>query len=131
MIDMRKLVTRCFCGLIASSCISIGQAADVPVPVEKTAACMLEVLKATPGVIGPVLGTTTSGGWTHPFLEYRADEALTRESAIRFDAAKKNGGDYLFIAAKSGLGSPESHVTDAVVDKWKMRCHAQVMLWFP
>ena len=85
MIHMRKLVPRCLCGLIAISHISVGYSADVPVPVEKAAECMLEVLRATPGVIGPVLGTTTSEGWTHPFLEYRADEALTRKNAIRFD----------------------------------------------
>ena len=130
MIDMRKLVARCFCGLFASSCISVGQAADVPAAVEKTASCMLEVLKATPGVIGPVVGTTTSEGWTHPFLEYRADEALSRESPIRFDVRKGHGG-YEFWAVKSGFGAPELHVTEAVVQKWNVHCHAYANVYFP
>ena len=127
---MRRLVPRCLCGLIASSYISIGQTAEVPVSVEQTADCMLEVLKATPGVVGPVLGTTTSDGWTHPFLEYRADEALSRERPIRFDPVKYRGS-YLFWAFKSGLGAPELHVTEAVMKEWQAQCHANANVMFP
>ena len=130
MMNTRNLVVRCLCGLIAISCISIGRAAEVPVPIERAAACMLEVLKATPGVIGPVVGTTTSEGWTHPFLEYRADEALSRNGPIRFDARKGPGG-YEFWATKSGLLAPEYHVTAAVMQQWTMRCHAYANVWFP
>ena len=132
---MRKLVVRCLCALIASSYASTGQAADVPVTVEKTAQCKVAVLKATPGVVEPVLGTTSSDGWTHPFLEYRADEALTRTSAIRFDARQPSSGSgnrgYWLMAWKSGFGAPEYHVTEAVIKKWKARCHADVVLFFP
>ena len=103
---------------------------DVPVPVQKAAVCMLEVLKATPGVIEPALGTATIKGATLPFLEYRADEALTSLNAIRFQAKRDDGGGYFFIALASGFGVPETHVTDAVLDKWKTRCHAEVILWF-
>ena len=127
---MRKLVPRYLCGLIAISYISVGQTTDVPAPLEQTAECMIQVLKARPDVFGPTLGLTTSEGWTHPFVEYRADEALSRESPIRFDAVKYRGG-YVFWAVQSGLGAPELHVTEAVMQRWKVHCQVYANVRFP
>jgi hypothetical protein len=127
---MRKIVPGGLCALMCVSYVSVGQAADVPAPLERTAECMVKVLAATPGVSGPRLGVVTSEGWAHPFVEYRADEALSRDRPIRFEARKSQDG-YQFWAVKSGLGAPELHVTDAVMRTWKAQCHVYANVFFP
>jgi hypothetical protein len=92
---------------------------------------MFEVLKAMPEVSEPKLGVTTSEGWAHPFLEYRAAEALSKFNPIRFDAKKADRGGFWFLAVKSGLGAPEFHVTDSVIHKWKSQCSADASVLFP
>jgi len=92
---------------------------------------MIYVLKAMPEVSEAKFGVATSAGWTHPFVEYRADEALSRDSSIRFDANKDDSGDYWFLATKSGLGAPELHVTDDVMNRWKVQCHVDTDVYFP
>jgi len=89
---MRRIVPAGLCALMCVSYVSVGQAADVPAPLERTAECMVKALEATPGVSGPRLGTVTSEGWAHPFVEYRADEALSRDKPIRFEARKDQNG---------------------------------------
>lgn len=127
---MRKIVPCGLCALMCVSYVSVGQAADVPAPLERTAECMVKVLEATPGVSGPRLGVVTSEGWAHPFVEYRADEALSRDRPIRFEARKDQDG-YEFLAVKSGLGAPELHVTEAVMRTWEAQCHAHANIFFP
>ena len=92
---------------------------------------MLEVLKAMPEVSEPKLGVSTSDGWAHPFLEYRAEEALSKFNPIRFDAKKADHGGFWFLAVKSGLGAPEFRVTDSVIQKWKVQCGADANVLFP
>ena len=84
-----------------------------------------------PEVSEPKLGVTTSEGWAHPFLEYRAAEELSGVYPIRFNAKKADRGGYWFLAVKSGLGAPEFHVTDAVIKKWKAQCSADANVLFP
>ena len=127
---MRKIVPGGLCALMCVSYASVGQATDVPAPLERKAECMVKVLEATPGVIGPRLGVVTSEGWAHPFVEYRADEALSRDRPIRFEARKDQDG-WEFLAVKSGLGAPELHVTEAVMRTWEAQCHAHANIFFP
>lgn len=116
---------------LATSYTAGAKTGDVPPALEKTAECMFKVLKAIPEVSEPKLGVTTSDGWSHPFLEYRAAEALSGSAPIRFDAQRTNRGGYWFLAVKSGLGAPEFHVTDAIMKKWKTRCGADANVLFP
>jgi hypothetical protein len=116
---------------VATSYTALAQTTEVPPPLEQTAKCMFEVLKAMPEVSEPKLGVSTSDGWAHPFLEYRAAEALSGKTPIRFNAKKADRGGYWFLAVKSGLGAPEFHVTDAVIKKWKGQCRADATVLFP
>jgi hypothetical protein len=100
---------------MATSYVALAQTSDVPPPLEQTAECMFKVLQTMPDVSEPKLGVNTSEGWTHPFLEYRAAEALSGVTPIRFNAKKTDRGGYWFLAVRSGLGAPEFHVTDAVI----------------
>lgn len=127
---MSKIFPGGLCALMCGSYVSLGQAADVPAPLERTAECMVKVLEAMPGVSGPRLGVATSEGWAHPFVEYRADEALSRDRPIRFEARKNQDG-YEFLAVKSGLGAPELHVTEAVMRTWEARCQAHANILSP
>jgi len=127
---MRKVLPVGLCALMCVSHVPVGQAADVPSPLERTAECMVKVLEAMPGVSGPRLEVVTSEGWAHPFVEYRADEALSRDRPIRFEARKDQDG-YEFLAAKSGLGASELHVTEAVMRTWEAQCHAHANIFFP
>jgi hypothetical protein len=131
VIDMSSVVPRFLFALVAISYAVAAQATDVPTPLEQTAECMFEVLKTMPEVSEPKLGATTSEGWTHPFVEYRAAEALSGVTPIRFDAKKADRGGYWFLAVKSGLGAPEFHVTDTVIKKWKVQCRANATVLFP
>jgi hypothetical protein len=128
---MSRVVPRFLFALVAIAYTVVAQTTDVPTPLEQTAECMLEVLKTMPEVSEPKLGVTTSEGWTHPFVEYRAAEALTAATPIRFDAKKADRGGYWFLAVKSGLGAPEFHVTDAIIKKWKAQCRADATVLFP
>jgi len=100
---------------------AVAQSNDIRTLLKQTTECMFEVLKATPEVSDPKLGVTTSEGWAHPYLEYRAAEALSKFNPIRFDAKKADRGGFWFLAVKSGLGAPEFHVTEAVIKKWKVQ----------
>jgi hypothetical protein len=92
--------------------------------------CMLKALKAVPGVSQPRLGNATSGGWTHPFLEYRATEDSHWQQPTRFDLEKSDEGRILFVAMLPGMGRIDSHVTDVVVQKWKEQCGVDVVVLF-
>ena len=111
--------------------LAVAQSDDVPPPLKQTAECMFEVLKAMPEVSEPKLGVATSEGWAHPFLEYRAAEALSKFYPIRFNAKKADRGGFWFLAVKSGFGAPEFHVTVAVIQKWKAQCSAEANVLFP
>jgi hypothetical protein len=128
---MSRVVPRFLFALVAIAYTVVAQTTDVPAPLERTAECMLEVLKTMPEVSEPKLGVTTSEGWTHPFVEYRAAEALSGATPIRFNAKKADRGVYWFLAVKSGLGAPEFHVTDAIIKKWKVQCRTGATVLFP
>jgi hypothetical protein len=109
------------------------QTGDVPVPLTQTADCMYEVLKIMPGVTEPKLGYVTSNGWTHPFLEYRADEATHWAQPTRFEARRDDKGQYSFLGLLPGqidprIGHLDLHVTEAVTAKWNTQCHANAFV---
>lgn len=131
MIHMSRVAHRFLFALVAISYAVAAQTTDVPAPLEQTAECMIEVLKVMPEVSEPKLGVTTSEGWAHPFVEYRAAEAVSGATPIRFNAEKAERGGYWFLAVKSGLGAPEFHVTDTIIKKWKVQCRADASVLFP
>jgi hypothetical protein len=98
------------------------QTSEVPLPLEQTAECMLKVLKTVPGVSEPRLGNVTTGGWTHPFLEYRAAEESRWIQPTRFDVQKRDDGHILFMAMLPGMSALDTHVTNVVVQEWKVQC---------
>jgi hypothetical protein len=90
---------------------------------------MYEVLKKMPGVTEPKLGYVASNGWTHPFVEYRADEASHWAQPTRFEARKDDHDQYSFLGVLPGITDPrlghlDLHVTEAVTAKWNEQCHA-------
>ena len=92
---------------------------------------MYKVLKTVPGVSEPKLGYVTSGGWTHPFLEYRAAESNSWVQPTRFEVRKGRDGKYYFLAYLPGQVPPDivyldNHVTDAVMQKWRTQCNVDV-----
>jgi hypothetical protein len=126
-----SMAVACLVAWTAISCTALPRTTDVSPPLQKTVKCMIKVLKEMPEVSQSRQGVATSEGWPQPFVEYRAAEALTRDTSIRFSAKKADGGGYWFLAVKSGLGAPEFHVTDAVTKKWKIRCDTDAMVLFP
>jgi hypothetical protein len=128
---MSRVVPHFLFALVAIAYAVVAQTTDPPSPLEQTSQCMLEVLKTMPEVTEPKLGVATSDGWTYPFLEYRAAEALSGATPIRFNAKKAAHGGYRFLAVKSGLGAPEFHVTDAIIKKWKVQCRVDATVLFP
>jgi hypothetical protein len=90
---------------------------------------MLKVLKAVPGVSDPRLGSVTSEGWTHPFLEYRAAEETRWIEPTRFDVLKAGQGPYSFTAVLPGIGNGiDIHVTKIVMQRWKDLCGVDAMV---
>jgi hypothetical protein len=83
---------------------------------------MLKILKTVPGVSEPRLDNATSGGWTHPFLEYRAAEESQWVQPTRFDAQKAADGSFSFVGILPGTGRLDTHVTNIVVEQWKTQC---------
>ena len=132
MNNVRGSVTSVAVASLASTLVGMpsrAQTSDVPVPLKQTADCMYEVLKTMPGVTEPKLGYVTSNGWTHPFLEYRADEATHWVQPTRFEGRKGDHDQYSFVGILPGVIDPrighlDLHVTEAVTAKWNAQCHA-------
>jgi hypothetical protein len=123
---LTALLATTFVGLPARA-----QTSDVPLALKQSANCMYEVLKTMPGVSEPKLGYVTSKGWTHPFLEYRAEEATRWVQPTRFESTRDDHDHYSFLAILPGLIDPrighlDLHVTKAVMEKWKTQCHVDV-----
>ena len=93
-----------------------------PSQLKRNAECMLGVLEVFPGVSEQRLSEDSSGGWLHPYLEYRAAEGSTGARRYRFDAQRSNDGHYSFLAKLDGMGVTDTHVTEAVIEKWKTQC---------
>jgi hypothetical protein len=103
----------------------------VPKPLKKTIECMMRVLKQIAGVSEPKVGTSTSDGWTHPWVGYTAAEGYGGHRQMRFDAQQGDLGGYWFLAMTSGLGSPELKVTNVVVSTWQSQCGVAASVLFP
>jgi hypothetical protein len=104
------------------------QANDVPLQLKQTTECMLKVLRTVPGVSEPRIGNSTSDGWTHPYLEYRAAEDSHWEQPTRFDVQKSHDGRFRFMAVLPGVGGIDIHVTNNVVKEWKERCGVEAVV---
>jgi hypothetical protein len=114
-------------------CQSTPKTPGVPMPLKQRAECMYEVLKTMPGVSEPKLGYVTREGWSHPFLEYRADETNSWVQPTHFEAKRGDYDRYWFLALVPGIIDPrigyfDIHVTNAVVEKWKTQCHVEVVV---
>ncbi len=107
------------------------QTTDVPLTLRQSAECMYKALLIVPGVSNPKLGYVTSDGWTHPYLEYRAAEDSPSVQHPRFYALRPHDGKYWFLAVLSGLGGPDIHTSEAVMQKWKTRCGVEASILFP
>jgi hypothetical protein len=102
---------------------------------------MLKVLKSVPGVTDARLGVVHSDGWTHSYLAYHANEGdkpgFPKNNglfAMQFDAQKGEDGigRYWFLAYVSGFGgAPDLHVTDIVMNEWKIQCDVDSNILFP
>jgi hypothetical protein len=88
----------------------------------QTTSCMLKVLNTVPGVSEARLGTSTNGGWIHPFLKYRAAEESHWVQPTRFDLQKSDKAKVWFMATLPGMGTLDTHVTNVVVQEWKQQC---------
>ncbi len=105
--------------------------AEVPTELKTNAECMLTVLKMVPGVSELRLDSDNRNGWNHPFLEYRAAEGLRGSQRMRFDAQKSVEGYHWFLAYLSGMGNPQIHVTELVIQSWKTQCGVSANVIFP
>ncbi len=125
-------------GLVATAavvlvgCQSTPETPDVSAPLKQHAECMYKVLKTMPGVSEPKIGYVTREGWTHPFLEYRAEETNRWVQPTHFEARADNE-KYWFEALVPGIIDPrvghiDIHVTDAVVERWKTQCRVEVIV---
>jgi len=109
--------------------------ADVPSALLENARCMLRVLRNTSGVSQAKLGISTSQGWTHPYLEYRADEDASWEQPTRFNVDKPEdpaSSRYVFVAVLPGVfdrgSGPDTHVTKNVAQRWKAQCGVDALI---
>jgi hypothetical protein len=114
-------------------CQSTPKAPAVPMQLKQRAECMYEVLKTMPGVSEPKIGYVTREGWTHPFLEYRAEETNSWVQPTHFEAKRDDQDRYRFEAIVPGIVDPrighfDIHVTDAVVEHWETQCHVEVVV---
>src|SRR5690242_746932 len=128
MMSARFKLRACLvCAFAATA--SIAHAGDMPVPLQHAAKCMLRVLRTTAGVSHATMGVATTGGWTHPYLEYRASEKTHWIEPTRFDADKPmnvDSGPYEFTAMLPGVVPTgeqlDFHVTDRITDAWQKKC---------
>jgi hypothetical protein len=115
----------------------------IPQPLKRNLACMVRVLKATPGInrvkVGAHIGTNfflTNGPsqshgekWLRPYVEYRVFER-GRWGNIRFGAdrvGKAGHYSYEFWTALGGVygagePGPNDWRTNEISKKWKTRC---------
>jgi hypothetical protein len=115
---------------VVGGCAARTREPAVPLPLRLATDCMFAVLKTVPGVSEPSMGISTSDGWTHTFLEYRATEHSSETQPIRFSARKSDRGGYWFMAVRSGFGV-DLHVTEVVMKEWKAQCGVDTNVLFP
>jgi len=96
--------------------------AQVPAKLMRSAECMLDVLKKIPDVSEPRLGSDTSEGWFHPYLEYKVSSPKPRY--YRFDAQRTDDGNFWFLARRPGMGVTEADLAGVldVIREWKTFC---------
>ena len=119
--------------LMLLGCQSSSNAAGVPALLKQRVDCMYKVLRSTPGVTEPRIGSVTRDGWAHPFLEYRAAETNSWMQPTRFETKRGASDQYWFEALVPGIIDPrvgqlDLHVTDSVVEQWKDECHAEAIV---
>jgi hypothetical protein len=137
---MKSLLRSFFCALVSFLSTSAAHAAsmdDVTPQLKRDAECMLRVLKSVPGIDGTEMGVSDLGGWSHPFLQYRAAPARDGYRAtIRFDATKNfqsNDRKSTFEAMIPGIygqneSGPPDYGTGALAKLWEKKCTVRVMV---
>jgi hypothetical protein len=118
---MRRVRLITALAIIAATC---AQAQPLPDGLQKVTDCMLQVLKSTPGVSDPKIGTGNNGSLC---LEYRPDEKSVWEGPTAFCIDTKNAKPpYQFLGNFPGLLSPgektDIHVSESVMNKWNAQC---------
>lgn len=111
--------------------------------VEQVTKCMLNVLKTVTGVSDPRRGITVGipgqvlpppGRVPRPYVEYRADEEARWTTPTRFIYESSNKSAIFFQTVLPGMVSagttPDTHVTDIVIKRWKARCGVQTSVLF-
>jgi len=117
-----------FCLILALWCPAYAQAHGHSPRLTQATACMLKVLKATPGVSEPRLGSTTSRGVTYVFIEYRAAEASSWKEPTRFVLQPSGANDIWFLGLLPGMMPVDLHVTEVIVKKWKTQCGVEAVV---
>jgi hypothetical protein len=116
--------------LIGKSIATHAPEPDAPIALKQQAACMLRVLTVIPKVKEPKLGTRTSEGWKHPFLEYIAtwDNGFF---PIRFEA-RKSYGDYKGYSLVTAFVTPppdfDESLMESIIQAWKTTCDARIFV---
>jgi hypothetical protein len=92
---------------------------------------MLKALESVPGVSDAKLGEATQ----RPYVQYRAAERYPGGQLVRFTLWQQSKTSLSFMAGMSGQvqnGSklPDTHVTDAVINKWESRCGVSANVLF-
>lgn len=140
---MKSALCLAFCGLAGvtvTPAVNAPSMDDATPQLKRDAQCMLRVLKSVPGIDNIEMGVSDVGGWSHPFLQYRAKaEADGYRATIRFEATKSfySSSDRkpFFIVALSGIASPgedpPTYGTGAVAKLWEEKCDVHAMVLFP
>jgi hypothetical protein len=109
--------------------MSAGEGGTLYTSLDHRVACMMRVLKQTPGVRNPHTEMHLYKGFLFPVVEFFADQSNSWMTQRRqfYPSDEDKGRGASFIATLNGLGIPPSakldnHVTTVVVDQWKQVC---------
>ena len=99
----------------------------------RTSACLLSFVIRRSRFLGGATDTREVRGSSR-----RADnkcrmytEGLRGSQRMRFDAQKSTEDHYWFLAYLSGMGNPEIHVTEPIIQSWKTQCGVSANVIFP
>ena len=122
-------------GLLALSVFAASgcaQRSNVPPPLRKPVACMMGVLKATPGVTKPKVHVVTEHGSKYVLVEFRADQRASWTTSTTFTVSQDSDGRIWASTTLPGIFTPgttlDTHVTDAVTQAWHSQCKVTAMV---
>ncbi len=128
------------CGMTALASHARGAPEDAEPPtVTRMVACMVDVLKTTPGVDQIAVSHVNTANmprsdhpedivaWLHPILTYRVTNAAGETQILQFEPQRIGPDAYFFWTILNGLHSPggpppSDWGTDGVTAVWKAKC---------